>query len=236
MITPPEFADEQKTHTARLLYMILWTYSISHDLKTLLRGIEGYSKLLLEDYADKLDADGRTFVHTIRSGIAQMSQLIDDLLAYFRLERHTLIPDNIFIPLFVEKLLLKYADEIESRKIKLTVALLEVVVRVDADGFGMLLRNLIENAFKFTRNIPAPVITIACNVTEEKFIIWVKDNGIGFDMAYHDKIFEIFRRLQHSEGYSGMVSVSLAVEPIGGRVWAESKPGKGSTFYVEIPR
>lgn len=81
---------------------------------------------------------------------------------------------------------------------------------------------------------------IACNATEEKFIIWVKDNGIGFDMAYHDKIFEVFHRLQHSEGYSGtgigLAMARKAVERMGGRVWAESKPGKGSTFCVEIPR
>ena len=217
-----------------------FTYSISHDLKAPLRGIEGYSALLLEDYADKLDADGRTFLHTIRSGTVHMSQLIDDLLAYSRLERRTLIPDNILIPLFVEKLLLSHADEIGSRNITLRVALLEVVLHVDADGLGVALRNLIENAFKFTRDVPAPMIAIACNVTEEKFIIWVKDNGIGFDMAYHDKIFEVFHRLQNSEGYSGtgigLAMARKAAERMGGRLWAESKPGKGATFYMEIPR
>ncbi len=216
-----------------------FTYSVSHDLKAPLRGIDGYSKLLLEDYADKLDADGRTFIHTIRGGTAQMIQLIDDLLGYSRLERRTLVPDNILISPFVEKLLIKYADEIESRDVKLTVALLEVVLHTDADGLGVVLRNLIDNAFKFTRDVPEPAISISCNVNEDRFIIWVKDNGIGFDMTYHDKIFEIFHRLLPSEGYSGtgigLAMARKAAERMGGRLWAESKPGKGSTFFMEIP-
>jgi PAS domain S-box-containing protein len=148
-----------------------FSYSISHDLKAPLRGIEGYSNLLLDDYSDKLDADGRTFLHSIHSGTIQMGQLVDDLLAYSRLERRALITDNILIPLFVEKLLLRYVDEIESRNISLTVALLEIVISADADGLGMALRNLIEKAFKFTRDVSMPMIAICCNETEKQFII-----------------------------------------------------------------
>jgi len=84
------------------------------------------------------------------------------------------------------------------------------------------------------------MIAIGCNATEERFIIWVRDNGIGFDMEYHDRIFEIFHRLQQSEGYPGtgvgLAMARKAVERMGGHIWAESKPGKGAIFYMEIPR
>jgi light-regulated signal transduction histidine kinase (bacteriophytochrome) len=109
----------------------------------------------------------------------------------------------------LQKALQKAHQELTDRK-RINEALLEVVLHTDADGLGVALRNLIENAFKFTRDVPGPMIAICCNATEKQFIILVKDNGIGFDMEYHDRIFEIFHRLQHAEGYSG-TGIGLAM-------------------------
>jgi signal transduction histidine kinase len=104
----------------------------------------------------------------------------------------------------------------------------------------MALRNLIDNAFKFTRGTAHPIIEIGGRETESSCILWVRDNGIGFDMQYHDRIFEIFQRLHRAEDYPGtgvgLAIVHKAMERIGGRVWAESQVGHGSSFYLEIPR
>lgn len=216
-----------------------FAYSVSHDLKAPLRGIDGYSRLLLEDYGPKLDADGQLFVKNIRQGASQMTRLIDDLLAYSRLERRAMTAARIILPQFVETLLLGYADEIQSRQVSLTVSLPPVTLQADADGLGLALRNLIGNALKFTRNTAKPVIEIAGQKRGDKVILEVKDNGIGFDMAYHDRIFEIFQRLQRAEDYPGtgigLALVRKAMERIGGRVWAESRPGEGTKFFLEVP-
>ena len=217
-----------------------FAYSVSHDLKAPLRGIDGYSRLLLEDYAPKLDENGRFFVHTIRKATAQMALLIDDLLAYSRLERRAMKAGSIQLHPFVEALLANYSVEVQSRGVTLKVSVPETTVQADTDGLAMALRNLIENALKFTRNTPAPAIEIGGRETERSCILWVKDNGIGFDMRYHDRIFEIFQRLQRAEEYPGtgigLAMVRKSMERMGGRVWAESKPGEGAAFYLEVPR
>jgi PAS domain S-box-containing protein len=217
-----------------------FAYSVSHDLKAPLRGIDGYSRLLLENYAPKLEEEGRSFVHTIRKATAQMALLIDDLLAYSRLERRTMTASPIQLNAFVEALLANYSAEVQSRGVTLNVSVPETTVQADRDGMAMALRNLIENALKFTRNIQAPAIEIGGREEEHSCVLWVRDNGIGFDMQYHDRIFEIFQRLQRAEEYPGtgigLAMVRKSMERMGGRVWAESKPGEGAAFYLEVPR
>jgi PAS domain S-box-containing protein len=217
-----------------------FSYSVSHDLKAPLRGIDGYSRLLQEDYADRFDEDGRLFVQTIRAATAQMSELIDDLLAYSRLERRALSAALIDLPPFVTDLLATYADDFQGRQVALRVTVPPVTVRADFDGLAMALRNLVDNALKFTRGGAIPAIEIGGQTTDTACILWVRDNGIGFDMQYHDRIFEIFQRLQRAEDYPGtgvgLALVRKAMQRMGGRVWAESQPGQGATFYLEVPR
>ncbi len=217
-----------------------FTYSVSHDLKAPLRGIDGYSRLLLDEYSDKLDDEGRQFLSNVRQAAQQMGELINDLLAYSRLERRELHAGQVDLQQLVEALLDGRAEEIKARGLAVNVALPVALVRADHDGLAMVLRNLLENALKFTRDTPDPKIEIGGRDTGDAYILWVRDNGVGFDMKFHDKIFAIFQRLHRAEDYPGtgvgLAIVKKAMERMGGRVWAESEPGRGATFYLEIPK
>lgn len=216
-----------------------FTYSVSHDLKAPLRGIDGYSRLLLEDYAEKLDDEGRRFLNSVRQASVQMGQLIDDLLSYSQLERRKVSMVPVKPRTVLDSLPVGYSDEIRDRGVKFTVALPDAEVLADTQGLAQVLRNLIDNALKFTRGAAAPAIEVAGRVEGGKTVLWVRDNGIGFDMKFTDRIFDIFQRLHRSEDYPGtgigLAIVRKAMERMNGRVWAESAPGSGATFYLEIP-
>jgi PAS domain S-box-containing protein len=224
----------------RTRQMETFTYSVSHDLKAPLRGIDGYSRLLLEDYSGRLDEEGRTFLTTIRQATDQMRQLIEDLLAYSRMERRSLASSKVHPLALVQTLLVERSEDIHACGISVTLNMPDVVVKADPDGLAQVLRNLLDNALKFTGKTPDPQIAIGGQEKEKTCILWVRDNGIGFDMRYHDRIFEIFQRLHPIEDYPGtgigMAIVLKAMERMGGRVWAESAPGKGATFYLEVPK
>jgi len=217
-----------------------FAYSVAHDLKAPLRGIDGYSRLLLEDYTDKLDEDGREFLHTIRSSTNEMSQLIEDLLAYSRLEQQEMSSTQIELRPLIESLVEKKRNEMGERKVDFTVNVNGCTVIADVNGLAQALRNYLDNAIKFTSDAAESKIEIGTEETEKNCRVWVRDNGVGFDMKYHDKIFEIFTRLRYDEEYAGtgigLAIVRKAVERMKGRVWAESSPGKGATFYLEIPK
>jgi len=217
-----------------------FVYSVSHDLKTPLRGVEGYSRLLQEDYARKLDEEGRLFIGNIRAGIARMNELIDDLLAYSRMERRHLDASPLDLNRLLDKVLAERAADIAARGVRIDVDLPPLTVRSDAEGLAVVLRNLLENAIKFSSQSPQPHIEIGTRQDEASVILWIKDNGIGFDMKYHDRIFEIFQRLHRLEDYPGtgigLALVKKAMQRMGGNVWAESARGTGATFYLEIPK
>lgn len=230
---------EQRVHK-RTAELETFTYSVSHDLKAPLRGIDGYSRLLLAAYAAKLDDEGRGFLQNIVRATAQMTQLIEDLLAYSRLERRDLQIGQVNPLALIESLLAERTADIKARGVAVTLAVACPSVTADRDGLAMALRNLLENALKFTRNVPQPMIEIGGRDTGTTCILSVRDNGVGFDMKFHERIFAIFQRLHRSEDYPGtgigLAIVRKAMERMGGRAWAESEPGKGATFYLEIPK
>lgn len=215
-----------------------FAYSVSHDLKAPLRGIDGYSRLLLEHYADRLDTEGHLFLGNVRSGAEQMSRLIDDLLDYSRMERRTLQQVPVDLARLVEGVVAERAPEIDARGVVLRHALAPLSVHADAGGLTQVLRNLLDNALKFSRDAVPPTIEIGTRVAGGVCTLWVRDNGIGFDMRFHDRVFEIFQRLQRAEDYPGtgigLAIVRKAVQRMGGRVWAESRPGHGATFFLEL--
>jgi signal transduction histidine kinase len=165
--------------------------------------------------------------------------LLEDLLAYSRLERRDLQVGPVDPQQVVESLLAECSGEIQSRGVAGTVDIRCRSVQADREGLTMALRNLIENALKFTRHAPNATVEIAGRDSGSTCIFSVRDNGVGFDMKFHDRIFDIFQRLQRSEDYPGtgvgLAIVKKAMERMNGRVWAESEPGKGATFYLEIP-
>jgi PAS domain S-box-containing protein len=216
-----------------------FSYSVSHDLKAPLRGIDGYSQLLEKDYSDRLDDEGRLFIRNVRESTAQMHQLIEDLLNHSRMERRSLQHVSLDLPALVQAVVSERSVEIEQAGVQLHLEIPHLLVRADRDGLAIVMRNLLENAVKFSRNAQPPTVEIGARMEGDKVMLWVRDNGIGFDMKFNDRIFEIFQRLQRTEDYPGtgvgLALVRKAMQSMGGRAWAESAPGAGATFFLEIP-
>jgi hypothetical protein len=217
-----------------------FTYSVSHDLKAPLRGIDGYSKLLSDLYATDLNEEAKHFIAVIRNSTQQMNQLIEDLLQYSRLERSQKRNEPVKIGQEVDSVLKMYHDELLAHNFSLENNVPDVSIVADSGGIQIALRNLIGNAIKFTKAVPDPGIWINLEELPDSWVLSVKDNGVGFDMKYSHRIFEIFQRLHRAEDYPGtgigLAMVSKAVQRMEGKVWAESKPGQGAAFFLEIPK
>ena len=216
-----------------------FTYSVSHDLKAPLRGIDGYSQLLLNSFPEELNPDARTFLGNIRKGTKQMNLLIEDLLAYSRMERKEFNNENLDFESLVNDLLLQFSDIIKDNKVSVKLSFpKELNLTADKDGMKLVLRNLLDNAFKFTASEKNAQIEIGSKENDTGWHIFVKDNGLGFDMKYQERIYNIFQRLNLPEEYEGtgigLAMVKKAVERMNGKVWAESSLGKGACFYIEI--
>ena len=216
-----------------------FAYSVAHDLKAPLRGIDGYSRLLLEDHKDQLDSEGQTFLKTIQDSTEEMNQLIDDLLSYSRLERRDVKPESLQLQPLISKLVDQKKRELNDRNIDFVLVVNGGSVLADVNGLTQSLNNYLDNAIKFTQKSNRPRIEVGAKDIHHKCVLWVKDNGIGFDPKFKERIFDIFQRLNQPEDYPGtgvgLAIVRKAMERIGGRAWAESKPGEGATFYLEIP-
>lgn len=216
-----------------------FSYTVSHDLKAPLRGIDGYSQLLVEEYSSRLDDDGREFVQRIRQGVRQMGELINDLLEYSRMERRDMAVEPVALQPLVEKILDGYHADIQKQGAQVQLALEAMTLSLDREGMSVVLRNLVGNALKFSRESHPSAIEIGARTDAGRRILWVRDNGVGFDMQYHDRMFGIFQRLHRAEDYPGtgvgLALVAKAVQRMGGRVWAESTLGVGATFYLEFP-
>ncbi|WP_066269010.1 PAS domain S-box protein [Hydrogenophaga palleronii] len=216
-----------------------FSYTVSHDLKAPLRGIDGYSQLLEEEHSDRLDEEGRQFIGRIRRGVHQMGCLISDLLAYSRMERRTMEQRQVELKPLLDLVLEGHAADIAAARTEVVLQLEPMVLQLDREGMAVVLRNLVGNAVKFSQSQPQPRIEVGARHEDQRCVLWVRDNGVGFDMKYHDRIFGIFQRLQRAEDYSGtgvgLALVAKAVQRMGGRVWAESTVGQGATFYLEFP-
>ena len=217
-----------------------FAYSVAHDLKAPLRGIDGYSRLLMEDHAADLNDEGRSFIETIHSSTEEMSQLIDDLLEYSRLERREFKSDYVELGPLVKTVVEQKKRETTDKSIDFIVDVNGGSVIADPNGLIQSLRNYLDNAVKFTRKVSHPRIEIGSKETTANYLLWVRDNGVGFDMKDHNLIFDIFQRLDPGKDYPGtgigLAIVRRAMERMGGRAWAESEPGHGATFYLEIPK
>ncbi|HVX14705.1 MAG TPA: ATP-binding protein [Pirellulales bacterium] len=218
-----------------------FTYVASHDLKEPLRGISAYCGILLEDYQDKVDDNGRRMMQTLQTLCERLSHLIDDLLTYCRAGR---TPEAVDLDMddILDGVLVTLGPAIEARGG--VVHRLGDLPRVRGDEclLGTVLQNLVANGLKFNDSRP-PVVevgTVEVGPTDgESPTIFVRDNGIGIEERHHEAIFAIFRRLHARNKYEGTgAGLSIArkiVEQHGGRMWVESQPGEGSTFFFTLP-
>jgi signal transduction histidine kinase len=235
-------ARSQKQLRATQKEMDEYTYVISHDLKEPLRGIEAFSKFLVEDYRDKLDEDGRHHVDVIRNSALRMQRLINDLLKFSRLgqQKSPFAPVGLNTMLLHVRVNLQYA--LDAKKADLRVDKLPTVM-CDATAMTEVFHNLISNAIKYNDK-PRPVIEVGCAETPNsqtgpaEYVIHVRDNGMGIQAEYFEKIFQIFQRLQRDDEGTGigLTIVKRVVEWHGGRVWVESEFGQGTTFYFTLPK
>ena len=217
-----------------------FSYAVAHDLKAPLRAINGFAHLFEAEMDGQLSAQAREHLARIRNGSLRMATLIDDLLAYSHIDRRGLQSSVVALPELVDSVLLQYADEVQRRHVELSVQVEPLRLRVDAEGLLLALRNLFENALKYTRERQHPHIQVHARRNDLGVVLSVADNGIGFEMEYHDHIFKIFQRLHRDDQYPGtgigLALVRKAVERIGGRVWAQSRLGEGATFNIQLPK
>jgi PAS domain S-box-containing protein len=214
-----------------------FSYSISHDLRSPLRAMDGFSRILLEEYALQLPTEAQRYLGLVRDNAKQMGHLIEDLLAFSHLSRLPLHKQTVAMAEVVQKALVELSAEQEGRKVEVTISDLPVC-EADPALLKQVWINLLSNAFKFTRKREDAHIEIGAKQTGAESIYFVKDNGVGFDMQYVDKLFGVFQRLHHSEEYEGtgvgLAIVQRIVHRHGGGAWAEAEVEKGAVFYFTL--
>jgi PAS domain S-box-containing protein len=238
-----ELEQRVKDRTAQLEMTVkelkAFTYSISDDMRGPLRAIDGFSRVLMEEYPDKLDAEGRRLLNIIRSNARSMSELIDGLLTFSHLGKQALDQTDINM----EDVAKSAFDEVQAANRERQV-LIEIQTLPPAFGDRNMIRqvfyNLLSNAFKFTRPKRNPSIEIGFQSGGNQHIYYVRDNGVGFDMQYSPKLFGVFQRLHNVDDFEGagvgLALVQRIVLRHGGRVWAEGKVNEGATFYFSLPK
>jgi two-component system, sensor histidine kinase and response regulator len=214
-----------------------FSYSVSHDLRAPLRAMDGFSRMLVERFGDEFSDDARGYLERIRGSAQRMSQLIDDLLAFARLSRKPLTRTTVRPGELVKEILEELEPERQGRRIEERVGILPSC-QADPSLLKQVYVNLLQNAFKFTRNQDVAQIDIGFSKTDDGVVYHVKDNGAGFDMQYADKLFGVFQRLHRPTEFEG-TGVGLAtcqriIHRHGGRIWADAAPDRGASFYFTI--
>jgi len=215
-----------------------FAYSVSHDLRAPLRGIHGFTQILMEDYYDKLDDEGRRICNIIKDNSSKMGQLIDDLLSFSRLNRTAISKTRVDMTNLVNSIFYEVTDKSSRTKIEFK---LDRLCQIDCDP-NMLRQvwiNLLSNAIKFSSKNEKIEISVTCRKMNDKCIFTVKDNGAGFDMRYINKLFGVFQRLHTDKEFPGtgvgLAIVQRIVLRHGGTVWAEGEINKGASFYFTLP-
>jgi len=214
-----------------------FSYSVSHDLRAPLRAIVGYSNILIEDYGDKLDDEGKRTLNVIMKNVLKMGQLIDDLLAFSRIGKQNIIRVNVDMNLLVNSIDAELKIQ-QPNKIELNIKSL-LNTKCDSSMIKQVMTNLISNALKYSGKKEKSNVEIGSYTENNNNIYYVKDNGVGFDMKYYDKLFGVFQRLHSANEFEGtgvgLALVQRIINKHGGKVWAEAKVDEGATFYFSLP-
>ncbi|WP_139793878.1 ATP-binding protein [Reichenbachiella faecimaris] len=212
-----------------------FSYSVSHDLRAPLRAIDGFSKIILEDHEDEFNEESKRLLNVIIKNSGKMAMLIDDLLTFSRITRKI----TEFKPINFEELVLGIIEEQALDESSFAIGTLPEA-KGEPTLMKQVLSNLIGNAVKFSAKEEKPEITIGVHEMDDHYEFFVKDNGVGFNMAYYDKIFGVFQRLHTEEEFKGtgvgLAIVQKVMMKHNGKVWAESEEGVGTTFYFSLPK
>ena len=216
-----------------------FAYSVSHDLRVPLRAIDGFSRILVEDYEDKLDEEGIRLLNIVRENTAKMGHLIDDILLLSRASRQEMLLNEIDMAALARSVYDEFQTDVTDRDVEFNVGDIPNAYG-DRAMLGQVFQNLIGNAIKFTRNKNPAIIEVGGEKEGKEIVYYVKDNGAGFDMKYINKLFGLFQRLHSPEEFEGTgVGLSIVQRVIrrhGGSVWGEGAVGEGATIYFTLPK
>ncbi len=214
-----------------------FAYSVSHDLRAPLRSIDGFSEIVLEDYADKLDAEGKDYLQRVRAASQHMDKLIDDMLKLSRVTRNSMERKNIDLSTMAREVIAELKERQPERDVEFIIPD-GIKGNCDEQLILILIKNLLDNAWKFSSKHPHARIEFGVTSVDGKTAYFVRDDGAGFDMAYGDKLFGAFQRLHSPAEFEGtgigLATVQRIINRHGGRVWAEGAVEQGATFYFSL--
>jgi light-regulated signal transduction histidine kinase (bacteriophytochrome) len=216
-----------------------FSFTVSHDLRAPLRRISGFAQLLQETASAVLDGENRNFLKQIIDGAAQMDQLIDALLAFYRTTRTELCLGEVDLEALLEETLVLCHAKLRDRHIEWRRNALPKV-RGDKTLLRLVFVNLLSNAIKYTRMRELASIEIGARQEPERTVVFVRDNGAGFDMRYSEKLFGVFQRMHRPDEFEGtgigLATAQRIVTRHGGLIWADAEVGRGATFFFSLPR
>lgn len=232
------FREANERLEAAVKELEAFSYSVSHDLRAPLRTISAFTQALAEDLRYQLDDKSRDHLRRVLAAAARMNELIDALLELSRISRSALGRHKVDITQIAHAVVDDLRRRDVTRRLRATVAS-GLVTQADGRLVRIMFDNLLGNAWKFTAKTPDPHVEIGTETRDSDTVFFVRDNGAGFDMAYVDRLFTPFQRLHSDRDYAGtgigLATVKRIVERHGGRIWAESKPGLGATFFFTLP-
>ena len=215
-----------------------FSYTVSHDLRAPLRQVAGFVRLLQDAAAGKLDPHTAEYLPLIEGGVTRMGRLIDDLLAFSRVGRAEIVQAEVQVQPLVDDVRHLLEPAVHGRAVDWKIGSLPTV-KADAAMLRQVLTNLLDNAVKFTQGRPTAVIEVGCTTDPLEHVFFVRDNGVGFDKAYSDKLFGVFQRLHSAKEFEGMgiglATVRRIILKHGGRTWADSTLGQGAEIYFSLP-
>jgi len=216
-----------------------FSYSVSHDLRAPLRHVSGFAELLLKKLTDHPDEKARNYANLISDSSSKMGVLIDNLLDFSRLGRSEIRKTKVSLNALVKGVVQEIREELKERKIRWEIDELPDVLG-DESLLRLVMVNLALNSVKFTSTLPQAEIMIGCKDEGDKFTFSIRDNGVGFDMKYADRLFGVFQRLHTQKEFEGtgigLANVQRIIARHCGRVWAEGAVGQGATFYFTLPK
>lgn len=229
-----DLADQAERLLAVNAELEAFSYSVSHDLRAPIRAIDGFSKALLDDYGDGLDKTGKDYLARIRNNCQRMGELIDDMLKLSRVTRDNMKLEEVDLSTMAGVILEELQRSQPERKATVRIEK-NIMVRGDMRLYRILMENLLGNAWKFTNKRPVAKIEFGVTVMNDETVYYIKDNGAGFDMANAQKLFAPFQRLHSTSDFPGtgigLATAQRIVHRHGGRIWADSHPNTGATFY-----